>query len=97
MNTSLTRAARPGVVSRNHLDPVCLAFPQIVQERRLELGLSVRALARRCRLSPHGIRRLERAERVPGLDTLARLGAALESSASLLVRRAERRAQQPRA
>jgi transcriptional regulator with XRE-family HTH domain len=93
MKSKSRRATRPLAVSRNHLDPVCLALPTVIRRRRLKLGLTVREVARRSRLSPQAILRLEKSQRVPGVDTLARVGLALETSASILLRRAESRAQ----
>ncbi len=82
----------PQAGPRALLEPVCLALPELLRERRVKLGLSLKELARRSRLSHQAVSLVERAKRVPGLDTLARLGHALELFPWQLVREAERRA-----
>ena len=79
-------------VARSSLEPVCQAFPALMRERREKLGLSLKELARRSRLSRQAVTLVERAQRVPGLDTVARLGHALETTSWQLLRQAERRA-----
>jgi len=84
------RSFRSG--SRSELEPVCRALPALLRERRQQLGLSLSELARRSHLSHQAVMLVEQARRVPGLDTLARLGHALESTSWQLLRAAERRA-----
>jgi ribosome-binding protein aMBF1 (putative translation factor) len=89
-----SRSSRAG--ARSELEPVCRALPALVRERRQQLGLSLNELARRSQLSRQAVALVERAQRVPGLDTLSRLGHALESTSWQLLRAAERRARRQR-
>ena len=92
MKNKSSRAPVPQAGPRSLLEPLCLSLPALARERREKLGLSIKEVARRARLSYQAVSLVERSRRVPGLDTVARLGQALGWLPWQFVRAAERRA-----
>ena len=56
------------------------AMGQRIRARRRELGLTQEKLAERVDISPSFVGHLERGEKIPSVDTLARLSACLHAS-----------------
>ena len=68
-----------------------LAFGQVVRAERQRAGLSQEALGYRADLHRTYLSMLERGERCPSLETIAKLAKALDTRASELVAAWERR------
>ena len=77
-------------IPRTSLEPVCGALAAVIQRRRERAGLSMNQLAARTRLSRPMIRFIETNERIPTIDTLARISRAFGVSCGQLIREAER-------
>ena len=76
-------------IPRTSLEPVCGALAAVIRRRRERAGLSLNQLAARTRLSRPMIRFIETNERIPTIDTVARISRAFGIPFSKLV--AERR------
>ena len=81
----------PKPIPRSFPEPVCAALAAVIRERREQAGLSRNQLAARTQLSHPMIRFVEHRDRIPTVDTLARLGRAFGVPLSRLVAEAERR------
>lgn len=67
---------------------MALAVGETVRRRREQLGLSQEKFAERCGLHRTYIGFLERGERTPNIETLAKVAAVMRRSASSLLREA---------
>jgi ribosome-binding protein aMBF1 (putative translation factor) len=74
---------------RTALEPVCEALANAIRERRELLGWSPNWLSAQTNLSRPMIRFIENNERIPTVDTVARISRALGISFSKLVEEAE--------
>ncbi len=77
-------------VPRTALDPVCPALAAVIRQQRLERGLSLTQLAERTRLSRRMLTYIETCERVPTVDTVARISRAFGVQPSELLAVAQR-------
>ena len=68
---------------------VCLKVAELLRQERLRQELSLSSVATRAGLSYQMISYVERGLRVPGLDTLLRITAALRLDAADLLRQAQ--------
>jgi transcriptional regulator with XRE-family HTH domain len=84
-------ASDPKPVSRSELEPLCAALASVIRDRRERAGWSLNGLATRASLSHPMIRFVENSERIPTIDTLARISRALDVPCSRLMAEAERR------
>jgi len=78
-------------IPRMSLEPVCGALAAVIRRRRERAGLSLNQLAARTRLSRPMIRFIETNERIPTIDTVARISRAFGIPFSKLVAEAEGR------
>lgn len=62
-----------------------LALGRRIRERRRELGLTQEALAEKAGISTSFIGHLERAEKIPSLETVVKLSYALDADVNYLV------------
>jgi transcriptional regulator with XRE-family HTH domain len=76
---------------RTALEPVCKALAIVIQERRKCAGLSLNQLAAQTNLSRPMIRFIEAHERIPTIDTIARISRAFNVPCSKLLAEAESR------
>ena len=76
---------------RSSLEPVCFALADVIRQRRETSGLSLNRLAELTCLSRQMISFVETNERVPTIDTVARIGRAFGVPCSRLVVEAEAR------
>jgi transcriptional regulator with XRE-family HTH domain len=76
---------------RSSLEPVCPALAVVIRQRREARGWSLNRLAKLTCLSRHMIAFIESNERVPTIDTVARIARAFGVRCSRLVAEAERR------
>jgi ribosome-binding protein aMBF1 (putative translation factor) len=76
---------------RTALEPVCEALANVIRQRRERTGLSLNQFASRTNLSRPMIRFIETSERIPTIDTVARISRALGIPLSQLVIEAEGR------
>ena len=76
---------------RTALEPVCEALANTIRERRTDSGLSLNRLAEFTNLSRPMIRFIENNERIPTVDTVARISRAFGISLSQLVAEAEKK------
>jgi transcriptional regulator with XRE-family HTH domain len=74
---------------RTALEPVCEALANVIHQRREASGLSLNRLAELTNLSRPMIRFIEAHERIPTIDTVARVSRAFGISLSQLVTEAE--------
>jgi transcriptional regulator with XRE-family HTH domain len=86
MPAPASRAALP----RTSLEPVCGALAGVIRRQRTARGWSLNELAARTRLSHPMIRYIETRERIPTIDTVARISRALGVPCSQLLAEAER-------
>lgn len=84
----MTANAKP--LPRISLEPVCGALAAVIRRRRERAGLSRNQIAARTNLSHPMIRFIETGERVPTIDTVARISRAFGVPLSQLVAEAER-------
>jgi transcriptional regulator with XRE-family HTH domain len=84
---SLPAANKP--LPRTALEPVCEALANVIRQRRMANKLSLNQLAELTNLSRPMIRFIENNERVPTVDTVARISRAFGISLSQLVVEAE--------
>jgi transcriptional regulator with XRE-family HTH domain len=70
--------------------PVCAALAAVIRERRLRRGWSLTDLAARTGLSHPMMRFVEKGERIPSIDTAARVSRAFGVSLSRLILDAEK-------
>ena len=75
---------------RTALEPVCGALAAVIRQRRQARGLSLNRLAAMTRLSRQMLSFIETNERIPTIDTVARISRALGLPCSKLVAAAER-------
>lgn len=73
------------VPPRKHLNPVAIAFGDVLRAARSEAGLSQEALGLACEIDRTYVSLLERGERQPTLSTLFALSEQLGVSAESLV------------
>ena len=83
------------VQGKNSLDSItrariCEATSRLFRERRESLGLSMNEVARRTGLSQQAVSFFERGMRMPTLDTLLRIAAALDLDLADALREASR-------
>lgn len=71
--------------TRKHLNPVAIAFGEVLRVARAEAGLSQEALGLACEIDRTYVSLLERGERQPTLSTLFALSEQLGVPAELLV------------
>jgi transcriptional regulator with XRE-family HTH domain len=83
----LTTPNKP--LPRTALEPVCEALATAIRERREDSGFSLNQLATLTNLSRPMIRFIENNERIPTVDTVARISRAFGISLSQLVVEAE--------
>jgi len=80
----------------NKLDKKCeaieSALAHLIEQKRLEAGLSKYELAHRAGLDETSIRRVERQERRPAFNTLLKVAHGLEVNLSELIQQAEKAA-----
>jgi transcriptional regulator with XRE-family HTH domain len=76
---------------RTALEPVCEALANAIRERREDSGFSLNQLATLTNLSRPMIRFIENNERIPTVDTVARISRAFGMSLSQLVIEAEKK------
>jgi transcriptional regulator with XRE-family HTH domain len=76
---------------RTALEPVCGALASVIRQRRQARGLSLNRLAAMTRLSRQMLSFIETNERIPTIDTVARLSRAFGVPFSKLVAEAEGR------
>ena len=74
---------------RTALEPVCEALAEVIRQRRAARGLSLNRLAELTRLSRPMIRFIEARERIPTIDTIARISRAFGVPCSKLLAEAE--------
>lgn len=60
------------------LAPLLDNYAERLKQRRKARGLTVSQLSRMTEVTPSAIARIERGERIPGIDTVAKLEKALE-------------------
>jgi len=89
MMPSLSAPNKP--LPRTALEPVCEALANAIRERRTDSGLSLNRLAEFTNLSRPMIRFIENNERIPTVDTVARISRAFGISLSQLVAEAEKK------
>lgn len=83
-------AGQPQPLPRSALEPVCGALAVVIRRRRERAGLSLNQVAARTNLSYPMIRFIETGERVPTIDSVARIGRAFGVPLSRLVAEAEK-------
>jgi transcriptional regulator with XRE-family HTH domain len=76
-------------IPRTALEPVCEALANAIRERREANGLSLNRLAELTNLSRPMIRFIEAHERIPTIDTIARISRAFGVPCSKLLAEAE--------
>ena len=76
---------------RTALEPVCEALANVIRQRREAEGLSLNQLAAQTNLSRPMIRFIEARERIPTIDTIARISRAFGVPCSKLLAEAEGR------
>jgi transcriptional regulator with XRE-family HTH domain len=74
---------------RTALEPVCETLAEVIRQRRAASGLSLNRLAQLTNLSHPMIRFIENSERIPTIDTIARISRAFGVSCSKLLAEAE--------
>ena len=77
-------APNPNPLPRTSLEPVCDAMAAVIRQRRERAGLSLSQLAERTRLSRQMLSFVESGERIPTIDTAARISRALDMRLSRL-------------
>jgi transcriptional regulator with XRE-family HTH domain len=83
----LTASNKP--LPRTALEPVCAALAEVIRQRRAARGLSLNRLAELTNLSRPMIRFIETNERIPTIDTIARISRAFGIPCSKLLAEAE--------
>jgi transcriptional regulator with XRE-family HTH domain len=76
---------------RTSLEPVCVVLGEVIRQRREANGLSLNRLAELTNLSRPMIRFVEASERIPTIDTIARISRAFGMPCSKLLAEAEGR------
>jgi transcriptional regulator with XRE-family HTH domain len=74
---------------RTALEPVCVALAEVIRQRREANGLSLNRVAELTNLSRPMIRFIEAHERIPTIDTIARISRAFGVPCSKLLAEAE--------
>lgn len=78
------------MLSSRRIEAVCSEVATILREERERQELSMSTVAERAGLSQQMISYVERGMRIPTLDTLLRMAAALEINLSDVLKRAQR-------
>jgi transcriptional regulator with XRE-family HTH domain len=83
-------------MNRKTATAICSEAAKALKQERLRQKLSMNQVAIRCGLAYQMVSYVEREMRIPRLDTLLRIAAALDLSASELIGRAEKAAKPKR-
>lgn len=78
-------------IPRTSLEPLCPAMAEVIRKWREASGLSLNRLAERTRLSRQMLSFVESGQRIPTIETAARISRALGVPLSRLVTEAEER------
>ncbi len=73
-------------------DTVCSSVVRLLREKRISLGLSMNAIAKRAQISHSMVSRVEHELRKPTLDMLLRITGAMEIELWPLIKKAEKKA-----